>query len=1343
MKLTILRVAVFLAVLLSFIPIFNPIEAEAAPSYTISGNQVYTGGQEYFISAEPHTLTASGWVEVTIKTTSYAGQIDLVYGFNSVDNVQPLKQEIWESYEHTLYNNVEVIKTGELVPNKVINLSPKASDLAAYPVVDKSLNTKVAIIEVVNEGKVEQSAFAYDTYDGSKFSYKYRAIEKQPYKQTFEDWNKIEASPTTQNKTYAGSNQYKEIKSQRSIIPETFYRTRVWIDIPFAGTNKVEGKYNIGVKPSNLTLDQAISQNKLWLLDPWYNSSWSYRKSVTVTNASTDYQTLLRVYYGAGTDIDFDDREPDGAGTYTADAGTGATTIVDAALVAPNDYYNGCLVYNSTRALWGTVTDYVLATTTVTTSSIAGQANGDVYYFTNIPAAVYTDSHCQTDFDDIRFTGSNGTSLLDYWLEKKTDSDVAWVWVQNDATPSTTLYFYYGNAGAASVSSGANTFIKFEDFEWGVDTDDLTTSGGSVTWTNTTAVAPNTHLIDTGQDIGDIAGFTGTRSGEFYRANVNDCAAYISSVTASNDIAIRFRARKNNALLWRAFHGSGVNLLYVEWQDDEDIAISDGASAIDTGANCAIDTWELFEFKEFVWATPTVDMFMGKVTTDISDIQIANNADISFASASSANTLQFRADVGDATTLWVDDIIVRKWASVEPTLGTWTAEAGVPTCALAGTITAATIESDIVAGGKTITLTLTGDTWVAAGAPFDAQRQNIINGLTSAQAEAHGWNIEVRAKIPVTDVVRTNATVVTITLSAEAAYDITAQETITVTVPATALTIGTALVAAPTFTVDPIAPVVVTGLCTGFGSTWAVLNGTITSPITGVTQIVFEYGLTTGYGSLISETGTYVSGTNYSLVLTGLNPATVYHYRFGATDGTFGYGADAVFSTHGSATKYDCYDTGGDANGADIYGANWAYQTFTTTTAHTVTEIWLYIQKTGTPGTVTVSLRKTSAGVPTGVDLCTATYAGASFAVTHSWYKFSPTTTVALEASTMYALIVNNISGDGANDLQWRWDAGGGLANGNAGHSTDSGSSWTTDAPADQLFCIWGYPAIEIQDVKVFTGYLETGDWLITARYNLQYPPYYDEYDVKRYFDIQLTDAASTVKASSTIPEWGNRVGSVYLSATTASSLEYGGDYRVRIYGKFSGNPYIEYVLQSTDWLGDDLTRLDSWCITSAAVIGAYYSDIYTTYVAGRGEVLNAEGGTIFSTGIPGLSSVRPDIFQVYSQTGTYTSSEYSQSARQAAAAWQTNIGPDATVAVTRLGNIVGMPGDTMITFFFVVIVFALGLLAFPAGHTVAALALSLMVLLGGLFMGVSWIYIGVIALVAIFLLSKKLWMDT
>ena len=133
--------------------------------------------------------------------------------------------------------------------------------------------------------------------------------------------------------------------------------------------------------------------------------------------------------------------------------------------------------------------------------------------------------------------------------------------------------------------------------------------------------------------------------------------------------------------------------------------------------------------------------------------------------------------------------------------------------ALTGTITASITETDIVNGGKTAIITLTGDTWVAAGATFNAQRQNIIDGFDAASSPTNGWNNEVRDKAAVTEVVRTSDTVVTVTWAAQAGYDVSAQEIITATIPATALvTSASAVIAAPTFTIDEVS---------GFQAAWA------------------------------------------------------------------------------------------------------------------------------------------------------------------------------------------------------------------------------------------------------------------------------------------------------------------------------------------------------------------------------------------------------------------------------------------------------------------------------------------------------------------------------------------
>lgn len=129
---------------------------------------------------------------------------------------------------------------------------------------------------------------------------------------------------------------------------------------------------------------------------------------------------------------------------------------------------------------------------------------------------------------------------------------------------------------------------------------------------------------------------------------------------------------------------------------------------------------------------------------------------------------------------------------------------GGATATISGTITPTATGNDIRAGGKTIIITLSGDTWIPAGAlSFDLIRQDIINGLDSDGSELLGWDNTVKALQGVSGVVRTSDTVVTITLDAQITYTTSALETITVTVPGSALTGGNPIVGTPTFSITP------------------------------------------------------------------------------------------------------------------------------------------------------------------------------------------------------------------------------------------------------------------------------------------------------------------------------------------------------------------------------------------------------------------------------------------------------------------------------------------------------------------------------------------------------------
>jgi len=220
----------------------------------------------------------------------------------------------------------------------------------------------------------------------------------------------------------------------------------------------------------------------------------------------------------------------------------------------------------------------------------------------------------------------------------------------------------------------------------------------------------------------------------------------------------------------------------------------------------------------------------------------------------------------------------------------------LPTVVASGTITTTVDEDDITSTSHNLILTLTGGAWVSSGVTFDAQRQNIINGITSAQTETTGWNNEVRDNLAVTDVTRTSDQVVTISIPAQAAYDITAQETITVTVPASAVD-GAAyeITGSPTFTVDigSIACDITLGYINSnpvwawfdTGTAWPVSDSSATFYFNGgATMIDFTTGLDIDYNGpgmhqKVFPNGVELRAHNFGYIFYGVQNGTIADYE--------------------------------------------------------------------------------------------------------------------------------------------------------------------------------------------------------------------------------------------------------------------------------------------------------------------------------------------------------------------------------------------------------------------------------------------------------------------------------
>lgn len=79
----------------------------------------------------------------------------------------------------------------------------------------------------------------------------------------------------------------------------------------------------------------------------------------------------------------------------------------------------------------------------------------------------YLNNHALNWPYDVRFTRSDGSTLLDFWREESDATDGTWH-VEADSIPAYpgtgTIYVYYGKAADSDASSGDNTFLFFDDF---------------------------------------------------------------------------------------------------------------------------------------------------------------------------------------------------------------------------------------------------------------------------------------------------------------------------------------------------------------------------------------------------------------------------------------------------------------------------------------------------------------------------------------------------------------------------------------------------------------------------------------------------------------------------------------------------------------------------------------------------------------------------------------------------------------------------------------------------------------------------------------------------------------
>ena len=158
----------------------------------------------------------------------------------------------------------------------------------------------------------------------------------------------------------------------------------------------------------------------------------------------------------------------------------------------------------------------------------------------------------------------------------------------------------------------------------------------------------------------------------------------------------------------------------------------------------------------------------------------------------------------DSASIWLyrDSDGTRVLSGAAPDQGAH--ESNAPDTVVSGTLVGdlGLTEDEIVTGGQSFDLTLSGTTWVADVVSDAAKKAALIAGITGNSADAHGWNNEVT----ITDVTRISDTVVRVVVPASSGYDIESPEVVSAQIAAALTASNEVINATPNITIDITTP---------------------------------------------------------------------------------------------------------------------------------------------------------------------------------------------------------------------------------------------------------------------------------------------------------------------------------------------------------------------------------------------------------------------------------------------------------------------------------------------------------------------------------------------------------
>ena len=220
------QIIIAIMILISSIPLVSGLD------YQIDGDKVFIDDDNAYLSVEPATLGSSGWITIEVESKKVSTNFDFGFGFDK-DLMKPKQIQLWTNYSH---------------PKEIITYDIKQ---------------------------------IYDNITG----WQNITVTNITYQNIFyEDWKTISLSYTKYTFNYQGFDTWY-VSPSVFLTKNIRYKIRIWCDINFTGIKENTGKYFIGIKPTIETLQQAISNNHFYYIDPWWDSTWTKRVIIFIDDA--------------------------------------------------------------------------------------------------------------------------------------------------------------------------------------------------------------------------------------------------------------------------------------------------------------------------------------------------------------------------------------------------------------------------------------------------------------------------------------------------------------------------------------------------------------------------------------------------------------------------------------------------------------------------------------------------------------------------------------------------------------------------------------------------------------------------------------------------------------------------------------------------------------------------------------------------------------------------------------------------------------------------------------------------------------------------------------------------